>query len=48
MKLILLLFHLTDASDICPKCKGTGKYNGERCLKCDGTGKYYNPFLNYY
>lgn len=25
--------------DICRKCRGTGKVEGERCPDCNGTGK---------
>ena len=25
--------------DLCPKCGGTGMFEGEACDQCDGTGK---------
>lgn len=25
--------------DICPRCKGTGKQNGQDCQNCGGTGR---------
>jgi len=25
--------------NLCPKCRGTGKLNGQACEYCDGTGK---------
>jgi len=25
--------------DVCPKCGGSGKLDGERCENCQGTGK---------
>jgi DnaJ-class molecular chaperone len=25
--------------NVCPKCKGTGRLDGERCEFCGGTGK---------
>jgi hypothetical protein len=25
--------------DVCPRCGGSGRVNGETCANCDGTGQ---------
>jgi DnaJ-class molecular chaperone len=29
--------------NVCRRCKGSGKLNGEPCLECRGTGKISTP-----
>jgi DnaJ-class molecular chaperone len=31
------------AENICRRCAGTGKLNGEQCTECGGTGKILTP-----